>query len=262
MVRLIKVILLLFVVIPSSSQVSFFLNEETRTIEKVSDYNEEGSELWTGIIPLGLMVYRIIQSDTIPIYISIGCTQYQMDYNNLNLYIWMDNYYGSDCLCADSEDPCRPDTSICNIKIKFTYTKDKLICSLSDLRPDYYIDTMVEFKQALNAISSSKFCKLTSINKIFKKKCFNYTIDIIRKYYSFYYDIAIHYLKTNNKKALSKLSYNIKRYYVLYDIERSVPAPINYENNIIKYLGPMRNKEFINEDISIFSNNIKKIILL
>lgn len=42
MVRLIKVILLLFVVIPSSSQVSFFLNEETRTIEKVSDYNEEG----------------------------------------------------------------------------------------------------------------------------------------------------------------------------------------------------------------------------
>lgn len=63
MVRLIKVILLLFVVIPSSSQVSFFLNEETRTIEKVSDYNEEGSELWTGIIPLGLMVYRIIQSD-------------------------------------------------------------------------------------------------------------------------------------------------------------------------------------------------------
>lgn len=264
MVRLIK-IFLLFIWVSSFGQLSFYFNDKDFSVTKGESDDSYYDEYFI-ILQDHIKCYRISKADTILLYSSIGCTHYEMDNKSLSLYVWVDDYYYDECFCEGEEEInfCMRDTSMCNIKIKFKYIGNKLICSLSDLRPDYYIDTMVEFKQALNAISSSKFCKLTFLNKIFKKKCFDSTIDTIGKYgelfYSFYYDFAIYYLKTNNKKGLSRLIYNTKYYDIQYN--KRISAPINYINNIIKYLWPMRNKEFINEDISIFSNNIKKIILL
>lgn len=269
MERIIVLIILLCSYLSLFSQISFFFNENTHSISKKSNYYEDGLEFWVGVGHREIEVYRIINNtDTILLFSSFGCTQYQYDGKSLTLYVWVDYYFSNDfssnCLCVDDSDkPCKPDTSVCDIKFRFNYMENYLTCSVSDLKKKYDFDSQ-KIEEMYSTITSSSYIKLTLFDAFFSKKKYQYSYGITTRYIFNYYDLALYCLRKPDIETLLKFSRNLNNIIKNDKLEGEDEQVlyINYVNNLVKYIWPLRNQTYTNGKIDFFQKQINTFTLM
>ena len=110
-VKLLACLVLLFTANSAISQISVFYDVTKNKFTEKNDYHQEGSDLWVGVGVNGLVLYETNLIDTAKLFSSFGCAQYQLSDTIYTIYLWLDYYYSSDCLCTENDNSCTPDTT-------------------------------------------------------------------------------------------------------------------------------------------------------
>lgn len=271
-----KIFFILFlcklVILSEAQYVKVFLNDKDCEINVEEKEQEYEPQYTIGRSSTEIKVYRIVKSDTSLFFLSLGCSQYSFDKKSLTIYSWLDNYYEEDCLCIDEDElPCRPDTSLCDIKFQYRYVANKPLLSISKIYyQEFWLDSVDMSKMdSLSFIEWKNYVKLTKFNKIFKDKKYDYSYTFTYGIMSNYMFLPIYnhiqYYLFNKQKynTYLKLTYNVnfltfknRKYNVTnYDYYG------NYCRNIVKYLWPLQNCHFKGNKISIFQKKMKKLII-
>jgi hypothetical protein len=262
MVKSLCCLILLFSAIDSFSQISVVYNSTKNEFTKNNDYPQEGSDLWVGIGVNGLVLKETNSIDTVDIFSSFGCVQYQISDSTFTIYLWLDYYYGGDCLCTENDISCKPDTSYSDLKIRFYSTPKGLSCHFSKI-------TIKDINSENLAIFSSYLCSKDYV-KLRKKDCFivnneqKKTIDYTYLFLGDYLKILTYLYEIKNTKCSMRFSRNVKfilknekskknddySYYEMYS---------NYSNLIIKYLYPLQGKSYCGQQLK---RKLKEISML
>ena len=193
MVKLLTYIVLLFATNYAYSQISIFYDATTNKFTEKNDYQQEGSDLWVGIGVNGIVLNEINLIDTIKLFSSFGCAQYQLSDTTLTIYLWLDYYYGSDCLCTEYDNFCTPDTGNCDLKIRFFATQKGLSCYFSKIRFKYI--NLEKIATLSCYICSENYLKLTKKNYDIENSKFKNSIDFSYSNLDYYLELSTYLIE-------------------------------------------------------------------
>jgi hypothetical protein len=262
MVRILIGVVFLFTVGYALGQVSVYYDITQNKFTEKNDYYQEGSNLWVGIGVNGVVLNETNLIDTVKLFSSFGCTQYHLSDTSLTLYLWLDYYYGSDCLCTENDDFCKPDTSSCDLKIRFYSTKKGLSCYIGKITlRNINIEKMSSLS---NYICSEDYLKLTNeINDLGNIK-YKKTKDFTYSNLDSYLELLIYLIEKSDTKCCLKFSENVK-----YVLEKEITQKndeylyyekyYKYSDLIIKYLFPIQGKSYSGNKLK---REMKRISLL
>jgi len=262
MVKLLAFVVLLFTVNYACSQISVFYDVTKNKFTEKNDYHQEGSDLWVGIGVNGLVLYETNLNDTVKLFSSFGCAQYQLSDTSLTIYLWLDYYYSGDCLCTENDNFCKPDTSNSDLKIRFYSTKKGLSCYVSKITQKN--NNLEKMARLSSYLCSKDYLKLTKKDCDIVNSKYKESIDFTYSNLDNYLELLTYLIETRNTKCCLKFSENIKfvlenekvkkneeyLYYEMYS---------NYSDLIIRYLFPMQGKSYSG---NILKCKMKRISLL
>lgn len=246
----------------SYSQVSFYYDTDKDTLLKKDNYNKENAELWTGIVKEGLQIFNVTQNDTSLIFKSFGCTQYNDDVlNSVVLYVWGRYFYESDCLCVgDDEMPCRPDTTLADLRLSFSFTGKAPKVTISKVPFGKQQPLAQIALDSLKEMKTTHYVRLNNLNRIFRKSHYHQSLELTKFLLDNYYDLFF----INDLKSLFNLKtvdFNIRQLLKQKGIAPDDFLLMNYRyhRSLVKYIKPMNGKTFIGNEFKEFKTIMNEI---
>lgn len=228
LIKLLACIVLLFTINCASSQISIFYDVTKSKFTEKNDFYIEGADLWVGVGVNGLVLNETNKSDTLKIFSSFGCAQYQLSDTTFTIYLWLDYYYGFDCLCAQNDNSCKPDTSNCDLKIRFYSTKKGLSCDVGKIAIK---NLNVEKMAALSSyVCSEDYIKLTKEDCDSDNGKQNKSIDFTDSNLDCYLELMRYLIAMGNTEGCLKYCKNVK--FVLENEKPKKVMNMNITNNI------------------------------
>ena len=201
-------LVLLFTANCASSQIYVFYDVKTNKFTEKNDYHQEGSDLWVGVGVNGLVLNETNLIDTQKQFSSFGCAQYQLSDTTFTIYLWLDYYYGSDCLCTENDNSCKADTSNCDLKIRFYSTKKGLSCDVGKIAiKNINVEKMAELS---SYICSEDYLNLTKKYSDSDSLKHNKSIDFTYENLDRYLELTTYSIGIKNSDGCLKYSNNIK----------------------------------------------------
>lgn len=247
-------LVLLFTANSAISQISVFYDVTKNKFTEKNDYHQEGSDLWVGVGVNGLVLYETNLIDTAKLFSSFGCAQYQLSDTIYTIYLWLDYYYSSDCLCTENDNSCTPDTSNCDLKIRFYSTKKGLSCDVGKIAIK---NINVEKMAALSSyICSEDYLKLTKKDSDSDNGKYNKSIDFTYENLDRYLAFTTYLIGIKNSDGCLKYSNNIK--YILESEKAKNNDEYLYYEKYANYVDLMVNTLFPLQGKTYSGNRLKR----
>ncbi|GAB4262358.1 MAG: hypothetical protein Kow0079_18330 [Vicingaceae bacterium] len=239
----------------SYSQVYFYYYTDKDTLIKKENYNKENAELWTGIVKEGLQIFNVTQNDTSLIFKSFGCTQYNDDVlNTVALYVWGRYFYESDCLCVgDDEIPCRPDTTLADLRLSFSFTSKTPKVMISKVPFNKQQSLTQIALDSLKKMKTTHYIRLSNLNRIFRKSYYNMSLKLTQFLLDYYYDLFF-INDLDSPFNLKIVDFNIRQLLKQKGIapEDFIFMNYCYHRSLVKYIKPINGKTFIGNELKKF----------